>query len=387
MHPLKQFLGLLGVNMAGLGGRLGAAMTIVIGVTCAVAVLVSMLAMGTGARNEELGNVREDRVVFSSTGAQGFQGNIPREEAASASELPGIKKNAAGRPLVSFEAFVPIQAVRRGTGVRIFFPMVGTTANAGELSPELHLTAGRMFQPGMHELIASNTCVRQFTEFELGTKRSIRSVDWQIVGLFDLGSMHNCVVFTDVEILLTTFGRNAYNQVTAMLESPAAFATVQEALQANPSLHLEVKHERQATEDNFKQLNALLNFVAYFVGSIMAVGATLGAVNSLYAIVDSRRRELATLRAIGFRGLPIIMSVICESVLLALPGALIGGALAWILFNGMAASPFGFGFQLSVTPHLAAIGIVWALAMGLIGGVLPAVRAARVPVTTALRAI
>ena len=119
----------------------------------------------------------------------------------------------------------------------------------------------------------------------------------------------------------------------------------------------------------------------------MAIGATLGAVNSLYAIVDARRRELATLRAIGFRAAPIIASVLCESILLALPGALLGGALAWVLFNGLAASPFGFTFSLQVTPHLALVGIAWALVMGLIGGLLPALRAGRVPVTTALRAI
>jgi len=375
------------VNLAGIRQRLGSALTIVIGVTSAVAVLVSMLSMGVGARNEELGNTREDRVVFTSTGAQGLQSSIPRDEGATVSELPGIKKDAAGRPIVSFNALVPIEAHRRTTGVRIFFPMIGTTSNTAELTPELHLTAGRTIRPGMHELVASNACVRQFTGFEIGEKRSIRAIDWTIVGLFDVGDMHNCVVFTDVETLLTVFGRNSYNRVTAMLESPAAFATVRDALQADPTLHLEVQRERQATEKDFKQLNALLTFVAYFVGSIMAVGATLGAVNSLYAIVDSRRRELATLRAIGFRGLPIVASVICESMLLALPGAVLGGALAWIFFNGMAASPFGFSFQLSVTPRLAVLGIVWALAMGLIGGVLPALRAARVPVTTALRAI
>ena len=386
MHSLKQFFGLLAVNIGGITQRLGSALTIVIGVTCAVAVLVSMLAMGVGARNEELGNVRDDRVVFTSTGARGFQSSIPRDEAATASELPGIKKDSAGRPIVSFNAFVPIEAHRRATGVRIFFPMIGTTSNSAELTPELHLTAGRMFRSGMHELIASNACVRQFTGFEIGEKRSVRAIDWPIVGHFDMANMHNCVVFTDVETLLTIFGRNSYNRVTAMLDSPAAFSIVRDALQADPTLHIEVKREREATEGDFKQLNALLNFVAYFVGSIMAVGATLGAVNSLYAIVDSRRRELATLRAIGFRGLPIVASVICESMLLALPGAVLGVALAWVFFNGMAASPFGFSFQLSVTPWLAGLGIVWALAMGLIGGVLPGLRAARVPLTTALRA-
>jgi putative ABC transport system permease protein len=139
-------------------------------------------------------------------------------------------------------------------------------------------------------------------------------------------------------------------------------------------------------EDAFKPLNAVLNFVSLFVGTIMAIGATLGAVNSLYAIVDSRRREMATLRAIGFSGSAVVAAVLIESILLALPGAVLGTLAAWLLFNGLSASPFGFSFQLAVTPPLAVIGVEWALAMGLVGGLLPALRAARMPITTALRA-
>ena len=155
---------------------------------------------------------------------------------------------------------------------------------------------------------------------------------------------------------------------------------------ANPSLHVEVRREREELEDDFKQLNGLLDFVSLFVGAIMALGATLGAVNSLYAVVDSRRRELATLRALGFGSTAIVAATLCESILLALPGALLGAALAWLLFNNLAASPFGYSFQLDVTPALARLGIEWALVIGLVGGILPAIRAARVPVTTALRA-
>jgi putative ABC transport system permease protein len=151
-------------------------------------------------------------------------------------------------------------------------------------------------------------------------------------------------------------------------------------------LHLEVRYEREAREEGIKQLNALLNFAAYFVGSIMAIGATLGAVNSLYSIVDSRRREIATLRAIGFAAAPVGAAILCESIALALPGAVLGVILAWALFQRMSVSPFGFSFLLDVTPRLAVIGVLWALAMGLIGGLLPALRATRVPVTTALRA-
>jgi putative ABC transport system permease protein len=171
-----------------------------------------------------------------------------------------------------------------------------------------------------------------------------------------------------------------------MLSSPSNFQALRAAALANPTLHVEVMREREAVELWFKQLNALLDFVSYFVGAIMAIGATLGAVNSLYAMVDSRRRELATLQAIGFRPGAIVVSILCEAVVLAVPGALLGCALAWVLFNGLSASPFGFSFQLAVTADLAIIGVAWALVMGVIGGLLPALRAARASVTDALRA-
>jgi putative ABC transport system permease protein len=171
-----------------------------------------------------------------------------------------------------------------------------------------------------------------------------------------------------------------------MLQSAASFGVFRDALQANPTLHLEVQNEREEMLENYKELKGILDFASFFVGAIMAIGATLGAVNSLYAIVDSRRRELGTLRAIGFGSPAIVASILCESLLFALPGALLGSALAWVFFNGLSASPFGYNFQLAVTPSLGLIGIVWALGMGLVGGLLPALRAARVPVAAALRA-
>jgi putative ABC transport system permease protein len=172
-----------------------------------------------------------------------------------------------------------------------------------------------------------------------------------------------------------------------MLESVEKFKTLSDALKTDSRMHLEVKHEAEMIEDGTKQLTAILNFVSYFVGSIMAVAATLGAVNSLYAVVDGRRRELATLLALGFRSGPVVASLLTESILLAVPGALLGAGLAWLLFNGLVASPFGFTFHLAVTAPVAATGIFWALTMGLLGGALPALRAARVPVTVALRAV
>ncbi|MBV8783233.1 MAG: ABC transporter permease [Gammaproteobacteria bacterium] len=385
MRFLRQSLHLLLMNLAGSGRRIGSVLTIIIGVACAVGTLVAMLAMGSGMRQEALGDARPDRVVFTSIGAPGFGGSVPREEAATARQLPGIRKDEHGDPIAVFQTLIPMEGRRRGTGRRVFFPLIGVSAGLTTLVPELHLTAGRPFRPGLHELLVSNPCRRQFTGFELGDRRSIHGVDWTIVGQADNGRSQNCLVYGDAETLMAVFSRNTYTQVAALLQSPAEFATVRAALQADPTLHLEVQFEKDRIEAQLKDFNGLLNFIAYFIGTIMAVGATLGAVNSLYAIVDSRRRELATLRALGFGPVAVCVSVLFESMLFALPGALLGGVLAWLLFNGMSTSPFGFSFQLRVTPHLAEVGIEWALVIGFLGGLLPAIRAARVPVVAAMR--
>jgi len=382
----RQSLALLRLNLGGLTGRIGSVLTIVIGVSCTVGVLVSMLAMGTGVHRQALGDVRDDVAIVTSRGTRDLDSSVPRDEAATVTDLPGIARGSDGKPLVGFQSVVLIEGHRRGTGVRDFFPLIGTSSTVTSMRPEMHFTDGRMFQPGLHELVASNPCVRIFTGFELGAKREVRGADWTVVGHFDQGNSMQCILLTDAETLMTVFGRTNYTEVSARLKSPADFEGFRTALESNPGLHVEAKRERDAVGERLKPLIALLNFAAYFVGSIMAIGATLGAVNSLYSIVDSRRRELATLRAIGFGSAAIVAATLAESMLLALPGALLGAALAWLFFHGMAVSPFGYNFQLDVTLQLAGIGIAWALVMGLIGGLLPALRSARVPVTTALRA-
>jgi putative ABC transport system permease protein len=387
MKFLREIFALLLVNLSGVTQRLGSAFTILIGVTCAVGVLVSMLAMGAGAREQQVANVRPDRVVLTTRGTVQGQGSITKQEAAVILGLPGVRKDAKGDPIVVFQSMVPIEGRRRATDKRIYFPLVGVTSKMSELAADLRFTAGRAFEPGLHELVASNACRRQFVGFELGDRRLIRGSDWTVVGHFDQGRAQNCVVHADAETLMSAFSRTTYSSATLMLQSPADYPTLRAAVTGNPALRLDVQHEKDAVETAFKPLNSILNFVSFFVGTIMAIGATLGAVNSLYAIVDSRQREIATLRAIGFSPAAVVLAVLLESMLLALPGALLGSALAWLLFNGLAASPFGYSFRLSVTLSLAVLGIEWALAMGLLGGLLPALRAARMPVVTALRAI
>ncbi|MFC4307554.1 ABC transporter permease [Steroidobacter flavus] len=387
MKFFRELLAVLRVNLSSVPQRIGSALTILVGVTCAVGALVSMLAMGTGAREQQVANVRPDRVILTTKGTRPGQGNITKEEAAVILGLPGVRRNAAGVPIVVFQSMVPIEGRRRATGNRIYFPLVGVTAALRDYAPELHFTAGRPFQSGLSELVASNACTRQFVGFELGDKRLLRGGDWTVVGHFDQGLAQDCIVYADAATLMSAFTRTTYSSAALMLRSPADFDMLRAAVTSDPRLRLEVRGEKEAIEEAFKPLNAILNFVSYFVGTIMAIGATLGAVNSLYAMVDARQREIATLRAIGFKSGPVILAVLIESMLLALPGALLGSVLAWLLFNGLAASPLGYSFELSVTVSLALLGIEWALAMGLLGGLLPALRAARLPVVTALRAI
>jgi putative ABC transport system permease protein len=386
MNFLRQLFAILLMNLSGVTQRIGSVLTIVIGVTCAVGVLVSMLAMGVGARKQELGNARDDRVILTTTGARFGQGNVTREEAAVVLGLPGIRQDAKGDPIVVLRSMVPIEGHRRVTGKRIYFPLIGVSATMADSAPEMRFTAGRRFSPGLHELVASNACARQFVGFEIGDRRPLHGSDWTVVGHFDQGQAQQCVVYADVDSIMTTFKRNTFSSMVVMLRSPADYASFRDAVSSNPTLHLDVRREREAIEEDFKPLNSLLKFVSLFVGTIIAIGATLGTINSLYAMVDSRRREMATLRAIGFGSGAVVLSVLLEAMLLALPGALLGSVLAWLLFNGLSASPFGYSFQLSVTLALAVLGIQWALAMGLLGGLLPALRAARTPVTVALRA-
>lgn len=388
MRFLRQLKALLTMSLLGMPQSLGLVSTTIIGVTCAVGVLVSMLAMGVGARREALGNVRPDRAVLLSQGAlYPGQSDIPQNMAALIPDLPGIRRDSKGNFIAVPEALVFMRAREKVTGRAVGFPMVGAGAELTAYTPELHLTSGRMFRPGLRELIANNYCARVYENFAVGDTRVIQGRDWRVVGNFNLGrSSGACVVFADVDTVLSAFGRGSFNQVNVMLQSPAAFDELARAIKANPQLQIRAESEADLAEQNFAPMRGMLNFVSYFVGAIMAIAATIGAANSLYAVVDGRRRQFAMLRAVGFGGTPVMVATLLEALLVALSGAVLGAALAWIFFNDRAASPFGFQFHLAVTPSLALLGIVWALGIGLVAGLMPAFRAARVSVTAALRA-
>jgi putative ABC transport system permease protein len=359
----------------------------VIGVTVVVGVLVSLLAIREGATIFNGSKARPDQVDVISRGATSTaQSVLTRDAVAVIEDAPGIKRSADGKPYVVATTFVSVDVFKKN-GKRGTVYLVGFSPGVTLVQTNVKVIEGRQYRPAVHEVIVSEPIRKMYKGMNVGDHLMLLGTEWTIVGVFaGNDSLGDSVLRADADTVMTAFHRTTYQSANVQLQSPAAMQQFKDALTSNPALAVEVRTTAQTMQDNFGQLNTLLDFVAYFVGAVMASGAVFGALNSLYASVDARRREIATLRAIGFNGGPIIASVLIEGMVLALPGAFLGALIAWIVFNGNVVDVAGLIFKLTVTPHLLMISIIWALTIGLIGASLPALRAARVPVATALRA-
>jgi putative ABC transport system permease protein len=360
----------------------------VVSTTFAVGVLVSMLSMGAGVQTTVAQSARADRAWVLSRGAQSmFTSALSKDAVRTITDMPGIKRDADGKEIVSVHVIVPIEGMKKKDNARVSFPLIGVGEKFPIAYPEFHLTGGRMFRPGVHELIAGKTRHESLKNLEIGDRIRLRGGDWIVVGHFAAGAAFDSSLIADTETVISAFRNATPNTVTVMLESSDAFSQMQTFIGSIPSIDADLKHDTEVMQAQFAQVTGLLDFVSYVVGAVMAVGATLGATNAMYAIMEGRTREIATLRAIGFGVGPIIISVLTETMILAVLGALLGAVIAWLLFNGHAINPVGISLTLSVTPGVVALGIGWAVAMGLIGGLLPTIRATSVSVTDGLRSI
>jgi putative ABC transport system permease protein len=388
MNVFTQIWAVTAMNLRGVFQRLGSSLVIIIGVACVVAVMISLLAIGSGLLRAAGKHSSPDRaIVLSSGAAAAYMGSISPSEAAIIADAPGVKRDAAGRPMSEPEVTVIVEVTKKSNGGSANIGFEGVSANAGEINKTLHLTAGRMFGPALHELIVGRAARAQYRNLDVGDHIKLRGVDWTVVGAFeDEGALTENAIIADAQTVMAAFDRNAYQEVVVQLTSPAAFATFRDALTSNPQLQVDVKRSSEYAQEQLQQVTTILNAVGYFIGGVMAVGAIFSAVNTMYSAVDARSREIATLRAIGFGGTAVVVSVMVESLILAIPGALLGAAVAWLLFNNRAISTVGISFPLAVTPGLIQLGVIWSIFIGLIGGLAPAFHAARLPVATALRA-
>ncbi|HEY4560978.1 MAG TPA: ABC transporter permease, partial [Lysobacter sp.] len=276
-----------------------------------------------------------------------------------------------------------------GSDTNVQFRGVGPAA--WTVRPKLRIVEGRRFNPGLREIVVGRGAQRQFRGLEVGRQLKLANQQWTVVGVFESGDAYDSELWSDVDVLGPAYQRSAYQSVTVKLDGRSGLRRLKAALAADPRLKLDVSTTRDYYAKQSEGLSKLINALGTVIGLIMALGAIFGALNSMYAAVSGRAREIATMRAIGFRGLPVVTAVMLETMLLAFLGGLIGAALAWLMFNGHSVSTLGNNFsqvvfQFRVTPELLWTGLKWALGIGLVGGLFPALRAARMEVTEALRA-
>lgn len=383
------------MNFRSIGNRLGTSLVIVVGIACVVAVLIGMLSMSRGFERTLKGTGTDGRALLLSAGVLAeLSSGIGPDTLPLLRSLPGIRRDAAGKPLVSAEVMV-ITELKRGEGkqsANVNVALRGVEAPGLTMRSEVKLVEGRLFQPGLRELVAGREATQQFAGIGVGQTLHFRGSTWTVVGVFDSGGdAHESELWTDADTARSAFGRIGASSVLVQLESPEALGAFKDAVTADPRFRLDVQSERAYFTAQTQNFTRQLGIVTTVVAVIMAFGALFGALNTMYSAVATRRVEIATLRAIGFSGTPVVVSVLTEAVALAVTGGLIGAGVSYVLFNGMTVSTLGQGFtqvafSFAVTPDLVTRGLVWSVVIGLFGGLLPAVRAARLPIVVALRA-
>ncbi|HYS45470.1 MAG TPA: FtsX-like permease family protein [Rhizomicrobium sp.] len=388
MSILRQIWIVSALNFHNLRGRAWQSLVIVVGMGCVVGVLLSMLSMSEGMYRAYMTTGDPGRAIVVSQGADNEPiSHIGRDIGAIIESAPGIAKDTDGRPLADRGLVLGVPAIKKKHNAESYALMRGFGPKGLALRPDFKIVAGRAFQPGKRELIAGVGAQGQFAGMNIGDKVILSDGPWTIVGSFTSGrDILEGEVVGDADTLMPAVRLKNYNSVLVRLASPDSLAVLKKALTSNPALSVTVERQTDWYHKINDQFYTFFSGLAYTVGAILAVGALFCALNTMYAAVSARGREIATLRALGYNAFPVAVSVIAESVFLSVAGALIGAAVAWLLYDGQQDSMWINVFYLTVSPAMVGLGILWAVVVALLGGLLPAIQAARRPVAEALRA-
>ena len=393
MGALRQIAAVTVLNLRTVPQRLGSSTVAIVGIAGVVVVLVAVLSIAEGFRAAMQGAGRPDRALVMRSGADTeMTSGLAGPDTDVIMQAPGVAR-AGQRPAASAELFVIIDLPKRSTGTPANVPLRGIQPAAFDVRGEVSITEGRLFQFGTNEVIVGRAAAGQFSGLELGAQIQSGQAPWTIVGTFEAdGSVAETEIWCDARTLQGAYRRgNSYQSVLLRLDSADSFDGFKDWLTANPQLNVSVRREDDYYATQSVALTTLIRTIGFGIAALMAIGAVFGAVLTMYTAVATRAREIATLRALGFRSGAVLVSVLAESIALAAAGGLAGGLAAYLAFNGYQTSTMNFqtfsqvAFAFRVTPGLLVLGLVWALAMGLIGGLLPAVRASRLPVAQALR--
>jgi len=389
---LRQAIAITGISIRSIPERWAPSLVIIVGLAGVVAVFTALLAMAAGFESTLKATGRTDAALVLRGGSDAeLNSAYDRASTDLIKEEPGIATGADGKPLASAELMVIAELVRKDDishGANI--TLRGVEPAAFALRPQLKIVAGRNFTPGLRELIVGRGVLQQFQGAALGDTVRMRGSEWKVVGIFASGDAHDSEMWADINVARSTFGRQGSSSVLVALDGPEGLTRLRSAVAGDPRLTLDVLREQDYFSGQTKQFRKTIGVLAGVVTLIMALGAVFAALNSMYAAVAARGKEIATLRALGFGGLPVVTSVMTEALLLALAGGVLGAVIAYTLFNNLSVSTLGQNFtqvvfDFKVTPQLVARGLIIALVIGMIGGFMPALRAARLPVTASLR--
>jgi putative ABC transport system permease protein len=389
----SQTAALIAFNLRTLPARKGSAAAAVFGIAGVVAVLVGVLSIGEGFRRTMTMAGSPDTVFVLRSGADSEMVSIlDRDDAKILAEAPGVAR-ANGQPLVSPELFVIVNLPKRSTGTDANVPMRGVEPAAFPVRSEVRVTEGRPFAWGRNEVIVGRSALYQFAGLDIGSELQFGQNRWKVVGIFDSGgSIAESEIWADAAVLAPAYRRgSSYQTAVVKLASPGNFQTFKDALTSDPRLNVKVVRETDYYAEQSQVIVRIVNFLAGIITTLMGLAAIFGALNTMYTAVAARAREIATLEAIGFSGTPVIVSVLFESIVLAVIGGLAGAIGAWLAFDGFRAATLNWqtfsqvAFSFDVSPRLLMRGIVSAVVIGVIGGLFPAIRAARLPVSVALR--
>ena len=393
MQALSQILAITAVNIRSIPQRVGSSLVAIIGIAGVVVVFVAVLSIAQGFRAAmtTAGDPRTAVIMRAGTDSE-LSSILTREDTQLIKDAPGVGRDAGG-PIASAELFVIVNHPKRSTNSDANVPLRGVEPAAFAVRPRLRLVEGRRFEPGRNEIIVGRAAAGQFTGLSVGSDVRWGENVWRVVGIFEAdGAISESEIWCDARVLQGAYRRgDSFQSVYVQLEREDALDAFRAALAGDPRLNVMVERETDYLAEQSTVLQTIIRTIGFVIAGLMGVGAVFGAVNTMYNAVASRTREIATLRALGFGALSIVSSVLAESAVLALLGGAVGGALAWLVFDGFQTSTMNFqsfsqvAFAFRVTPALLLQGLLCALVMGLLGGILPAIRAARLPIVNALR--
>ena len=393
LNWFSQIISVTLFNLRTIPERKGSAFAAAIGIAGVVVVFVGVLSIAEGFRAAmTLSGADDVAIVLRSSADNEMTSGLSREEARLIADGPGVARTAEG-PLASAELFVMINLPKRSTGTDANVPFRGVERPAMSVRDNFKIVEGRRFESGRNEVIVGVGAARAFGGLDMGRKIRIGQNEWEIVGMFsDRGGAAESEIWTDAAVLQPAYNRgDSFQSVCAKLSSPDAFQQFKDGLTTNPQLKVKVLRQTEFFAEQSSMLTNFIKDIGFFIATMMALGALFGALNTMYSAVAARTREIGTLRALGFGSGPIVLSILFESLLLALAGGATGAVGAYLAFDGFKAATINWqtfsqvAFAFSVTPQLLISAIIWAAVIGLMGGLFPAIRAARLAIAVALR--